>query len=286
MEDAPAQKRRVEFEFVKALSSLTRPMIRDERELARYVTTVTAFALTVALAVDVANQLALFEDWGRCLESWVETSVICLFVAMPAAYAIGRSHLDLYRTKQDAEALARTDSLTDLSNRRALIEDAEAAIAEVRSLTVFDIDRFKTYNDAYGHLVGDAVIRAVGHMLQEELGGVGLVARMGGEEFALLTSRAPIEDVVERLLAFRERLHATPILVGDVAVRVTISAGMALRQSDDGFDLLYGLADRALYEAKASGRDTFRFPASLELIVSRFASQFEPGARLATLRSA
>ena len=109
---------------------------------------------------------------------------------------------------------------------------------------------------------------------------------MGGEEFALLTSRASLEDMVERLLAFRDRLRATPILIDDVTLRVTVSAGVALRENGDGFDRLYGLADRALYEAKAAGRNQIRFPPSLEPLVNRLATRFEPASRVATLRSA
>jgi len=123
-------------------------------------------------------------------------------------------------------------------------------------------------------------------MMQEELGGVGLVARIGGEEFALLAARASLEDVVERLLIFRHRLGATPILIGDVTLRVTLSAGIALRENGDGFDRLYGLADRALYEAKAAGRNQFRFPPSLEPMVARVTARFEPATRFAPLRSA
>jgi len=271
---------------MKIFDAVARPTIRNERELVRYVALVTAFALVFALAVDVVNQLALFENWARCLWSWSVTAVVCLVVAAPIAYSIGYSHLELFRAKELAEELGRTDSLTGLSNRRALIEDAESSLAEVLALVIFDIDRFKSVNDAYGHLVGDAALRAVGRMMQEELGALGLVARIGGEEFALLTSRASLEDMVEGLLAFRDRLRATPILVGDVTLRVTVSAGIALRENGDGFDRLYGLADRALYEAKAAGRNQFRFPPSLEPLVNRHATRFEPGARIATLRSA
>ena len=85
---------------------------------------------------------------------------------------------------------------------------------------------------------------------------------------------------------FRDRLRATPILIGDVTLRVTVSAGVALRENGDGFDRLYGLADRALYEAKAAGRNQFRFPPSLEPLVNRLAARFEPASRVATLRSA
>jgi len=267
-------------------AGLARPTIRSERELVRYVALVTAAALAFALAVDVVNQLAIFDTWARCLWSWAVTSVVCLVVATPIAYAIGHAHLELFRAKELADELSRVDSLTDLANRRALIDDAEAALVDVQTLTIFDIDHFKAVNDAYGHLVGDATIRAVGRLLQEELGALGLVARVGGEEFALLTSRASIEDVVERLLAFRDRLRATPILIDDVTLRVTVSAGVALRESGDGFDRLYGRADRALYEAKAAGRNQFRFPPALEPLVNRIAARFEPASRLAALRSA
>jgi diguanylate cyclase (GGDEF)-like protein len=271
---------------MKLFAGLARPTIRNERELANYVTLVTTFALTFALAVDVVNQLALFVDWSRCLWSWSITAGICLVVATPIAYAIGHSHLELYRAKELADAMGRTDSLTGLSNRRALIEDADSAFAEVLALTIFDIDRFKSVNDAYGHLVGDAAIRAVGRMMQQELGDLGLVARVGGEEFALLTSRASLEDMVERLLAFRDRLRSTPILIDDVTLRVTISGGVAVRENGDGFDRLYGLADRALYQAKSAGRNQYCFPPSLEPLVERLTARFEPTKRVTALRSA
>jgi diguanylate cyclase (GGDEF)-like protein len=271
---------------MRLLSGVMRPRISDERELVRYVALVTAFALAFALAADIVNQLAFFESWSQCLRSWSVTAVVCTVIAAPIAYSIGHTHLELFRAKELADELGRTDSLTGLSNRRALIEDAESALAEVLALAIFDVDRFKSVNDAYGHLVGDAVLRSVGRMMQEELGGVGLVARIGGEEFALLTSRASLEKMVERLLAFRDRLRASPILIGDAALRVTLSAGVALRAEGDGFDRLYGLADRALYEAKSAGRDQFRFPPSLEPLVNRLASRFEPASRIATLRSA
>ena len=109
---------------MRVFAGVARPTIRNERELVRFVALVTAFALTVALAVDVVNQLAFFVDWTRCLWSWAVTAAVCLVVAAPIAYAFGRAHLELFRAKELADELGRTDSLTDLPNRRALIEDA------------------------------------------------------------------------------------------------------------------------------------------------------------------
>jgi diguanylate cyclase (GGDEF)-like protein len=213
---------------------------------------------------------------------------VALSVSLSAsiAYLIGSAHLELYRAKRAADALSRTDSLTGLANRRALIEAAEASLPEVLALVIFDIDRFKGVNDAYGHLAGDAVLRSVGLMMDEELGALGRVARVGGEEFALLSWGASLEELVSRLLGFRDRLRTTPILVGDLTVRVTMSAGVALREGCDNFDRLYSNADRALYEAKAAGRNCFLFPPALDPLVIRTVMRLAPAWRAANSRSA
>ena len=124
-------------------------------------------------------------------------------------------------------------------------------------------------------------------MMDEELGALGRVARVGGEEFALLSWGASLEELVSRLLGFRDRLRATPILVGDLTVRVTMSAGVALREGCDNFDQLYSHADRALYEAKAAGRTVAScFRPSSDPLVSRTVMRLAPAWRAAKSRSA
>ena len=246
------------------LGQLLRPVIRDARELARVAVRITLFTLALALAADVVNQLVFFVDWETCLRSWSITVTICVVVAAPISYAIGSAHLELYRAKLAAEVLSRTDSLTDLPNRRALIEMTEASLPRVLALTIFDIDRFKAVNDTYGHLAGDAAIRSVAQMMAQDLGDLGCVARVGGEEFAVLALGATTDELARRLVAFRDRLRATPILVGDFTIRVTVSGGVALRDNEQTFDQLYSEADRALYEAKFSGRNRIRFASASE----------------------
>jgi len=122
-------------------------------------------------------------------------------------------------------------------------------------LVIADIDRFKRVNDTYGHLAGDEVIRSVGQMMASEFGELGRVARVGGEEFALLSSGVASEILEAKIIALRDRVAATPILVHGVAVRVTISAGVAQQHTGQTFNQLYATADRALYAAKAAGRN-------------------------------
>ena len=248
----------------RIFSGIFHPTIADERGMTRYVVSVTATCVVFALAVDVVNQLSFFIDWTTCLRSWAVTVVLALVLAAPISHTIGKAHLELFRAKQLAEALGRTDQLTGLPNRRALFDAVQSKGSEILGLVIIDIDLFKRVNDAYGHHAGDVVIQTVGQAMAAELGALGLVARIGGEEFALLSSSGSLDFVASELDRFREKVGATPILVGGSAVQVTISAGLAVRRASGTFDQLFSEADGALYAAKRSGRDRVCIAASAE----------------------
>jgi diguanylate cyclase (GGDEF)-like protein len=133
------------------------------------------------------------------------------------------------------------------------------AEAHVLALVIVDIDRFKRVNDTHGHLAGDAVIKAVGEIMLAELGHLGQVARVGGEEFALLSSEVSHDNLEQKLFAFRDKVSSTRIVASGVGVRVTVSAGVALQREGETFDQLYSAADQALYVAKNAGRDRIQF---------------------------
>jgi diguanylate cyclase (GGDEF)-like protein len=267
------------------LGQFLSPVIHDNRELARFTIRITLFAVAIALSTDVAQQLAFFVDWPTCLRSWAITVATSLVISVPIAFAFGKAHFELYRAKLAADALSRTDALTELPNRRALIEMTESSLPRVLALAIFDIDRFKAVNDTYGHLTGDAAIRSVGRMMAQDLGSLGYVARLGGEEFAVLASDVATDELTRRLFDFRDRLSATPIIIGKLAVRVTISAGVALRDQDQTFDRLYSEADRALYQAKAAGRNRIQF-ASPSQLPDALAARVAPLKREAIARRA
>lgn len=171
------------------------------------------------------------------------------------AFSISHAHLELYRAKLAVELLSRTDPLTGLLNRRALLETAEGPALQVMALVIADIDRFKGVNDTYGHLAGDEVIKMVGHSMEAQLGSFGRVGRIGGEEFALVSSTPATDELISALWDFRDRIADTPIVVGTASARVTISIGVASRKDGESFIDLFAEADRALYLAKASGRN-------------------------------
>lgn len=246
------------------LRSVIQPEIRSGRELRDYVVRVTILCGTLAVAFDVINQLTFFIDWETSIRSWVVSAFIGCGIAAPVAFAIARAHLDLYRAKMTVEELSRTDPLTGLLNRRALLEQIDGSSLELLALVIVDIDRFKAVNDTHGHLAGDKVIKMVGQAMQAELGTFGRIGRIGGEEFALVSTSAEQSRLMDALWAFRDRIAATPIIAGSESFKVTISIGVAVRKDGQSFDDLFSEADRALYLAKASGRNRVASAADLE----------------------
>ncbi|MBX3602770.1 MAG: diguanylate cyclase [Rubrivivax sp.] len=154
---------------------------------------------------------------------------------------------------------ALSDPLTGLGNRRALqerfAEEAAHAAANGQPLTLVlaDLDHFKRINDTHGHAAGDAVLRDVGRLLRQGLRASDAVFRLGGEEFALLLPGADAGQAARRVQAVREALAgAAP---ARLAHAVTFSAGIAQLTAGGTLEPLMARADRALYEAKAGGRD-------------------------------
>ncbi|WP_043835753.1 PleD family two-component system response regulator [Muricoccus aerilatus] len=152
--------------------------------------------------------------------------------------------------------LAVTDSLTGLRNRRYVTRHLEGLLrASGATLLLIDVDRFKTVNDTYGHVAGDAVLKEVADRLRMHLRAVDVVARFGGEEFVVAMAHQPPDDaglVAERL---RLSICDVPIRVGDRSLDVSISIGVAVAMPECTVETLAAAADVALYRAKAKGRN-------------------------------
>jgi diguanylate cyclase (GGDEF)-like protein len=179
----------------------------------------------------------------------------------------------LQQANAHLERLSLLDELTGIANRRyfqrALVEDWRNAYEERRPLALifFDLDHFKQVNDRYGHAAGDAaLVRVARHLSKrsrksgELPRGNDLVARIGGEEFAILMTHATQERALEVAEALRSGLEKIPIELTGTTVHVTASAGVAsLVPSDsESWGTLMREADRALYAAKAAGRNCVR----------------------------
>lgn len=166
------------------------------------------------------------------------------------------------RLAQVLHAQARQDALTGVANRRVLVEVGEALLREPGAerqghvLMVVDVDHFKQVNDRHGHPLGDAVLVAITAKMQATLPKAGLVARIGGEEFAILCPRLGVERALAWANEARLGVADLGLLDGDTPVAVSISVGVAGYCLELGsFSQWFGAADAALYEAKARGRN-------------------------------
>ncbi len=170
--------------------------------------------------------------------------------------------LDKQRTEKELKRLAAADPLTPALNRRGFVERCEHILARSRlerhevSLLLFDLDHFKAINDRFGHLAGDSALIGFCEVAQSKLRPDDVFGRLGGEEFAALLNNAGHETalvVAERIRAAFNR-HA--IDYNGLSILATVSVGIAVMPSRTAtFDGLMELADKALYDAKAKGRN-------------------------------
>lgn len=155
--------------------------------------------------------------------------------------------------------LAETDGLTGLANHRrfvARLADASAR-REPLSLLMIDADHFKTINDRFGHLVGDACLKAIAEVIAAQITSASaLVARVGGEEFGVLLGDTSIEAAREAATAIRRALGRVPWrLLHSELTGVTVSIGLGAGEGPLDGTSLHARADEALYAAKRNGRD-------------------------------
>jgi diguanylate cyclase (GGDEF)-like protein/PAS domain S-box-containing protein len=165
-----------------------------------------------------------------------------------------------HEMREELERQARSDALTGLPNRRDLLARLDALLAhEPRAGTsaavlFLDLDHLKDLNDTHGHRIGDAVLVEVGRRITATLRSDDVVGRIAGDEYVvLLPSLAAAEDAWHVADAIHERL-ATPVVVDDVRVRVSVSIGLTIARPGDRSEDVLHRADVALYRAKEAGR--------------------------------
>ena len=177
------------------------------------------------------------------------------------------SKSEISNLQQSLEAIraeSLTDPLTGLGNRKYFDRSIDMAVqnalvtGEPLSLLMFDIDHFKSFNDSYGHLTGDQVLRLVGLSLKQTIKGQDITARYGGEEFAVvlpntaLRQALTVADHIRRAVMSKELKKKS---TGEILGRVTISVGVSMLKPGDDTDALIERADACLYAAKRNGRN-------------------------------
>lgn len=158
------------------------------------------------------------------------------------------------------EELAHVDELTGVLNRRGFQRELARARSYVERygvpvmLVLADLDHFKQINDSHGHLAGDAVLRGVARLLQGNVRASDVVARVGGDEFALLLWHADLASAAQALIKMQQRLGAARIDHAGQSFVIEASLGLAPVSANQSADEIYAEADRSLYAAKTYRR--------------------------------
>lgn len=191
---------------------------------------------------------------------------VCAFDSAPRRFTVRDAELitkfaELVMNQLELRNLANTDFLTEVFNRRSFVSALDRELARVRrtgmasAVAFLDIDHFKRVNDNFGHPVGDHVLHEFAGILSKQCRQNDLVARLGGEEFAVLLTDSDLDAA--RIWADRIRtLVGENRFGGETPVRITVSVGLVeLNEELTNCDSVMSIADRALYDAKRQGRN-------------------------------
>lgn len=224
--------------------------------LSRSLWTTIAAVLLNFVVYQIFGRLGLFavtlppDPWADCVVTMFVAGPICFL----AYYTVGGAIMALAISRDAFERLSRTDPLTGLLNRRAFTE-AVAAFRLPYVIAVIDIDRFKAINDTHGHGAGDTVLIEVAAELRVAFGSDALLARLGGEEFGVVMPDRGRDAGLAMLDQARSILEHRAFLVAGQQITVTFSAGLSRAGGEQGYSVLLTDADKALYLAKAAGRN-------------------------------
>jgi two-component system cell cycle response regulator len=218
-----------------------------------YVVKFGDYLFTIPLVVEKNLQVAKLYKENEKLRMEIER----------ALDEVWRKNLQLEESLKLVEEMAATDALTGLYNRRHFNRVLDQMFAESErmdtdlSCVMIDLDGYKQLNDTHGHAVGDQLLSSAGKIISANMRRMDVAARYGGDEFVLLLPHATPEDAARVMQRIREEFGQSSATLLKRKEPVTMSAGVSSRKKNlpGGSEQLLALADSALYEAKAQGRN-------------------------------
>ncbi|AKJ30000.1 GGDEF domain-containing protein [Caldimonas brevitalea] len=200
---------------------------------------------------------------GRSVATALAATAVCVLSVAPlTGYVVLKLLYELERSRQTIRQLAITDELTGSFNRRHFREVGEVELLRARrygtplALILIDADHFKRVNDTHGHQCGDVLLREISLACRATLRSTDLLARLGGEELAVLLPQTDLAGALAMAERIRQEVARLALAWRDETVEATISLGVAaLRPEMTSLDALLHEADVALYDAKRSGRN-------------------------------
>lgn len=257
-----------ENERVKQAGDRVQTTIKEVNTIVSNVKDATSkYNSTLSDVSDKLTKKASHEEIQKAVKMVMADTQVMIAQNQQLEEQLSRSSQAMKEMQRDLEQVRKeslTDSLTNLANRKAFDAEIRRIAHEMSeggqtfSLVMMDIDYFKSFNDNYGHQVGDQVLRLVARTLIEGVKGRDMASRFGGEEFALILPETntqgalKVADSLRRAVAGKEVINRN---TGDKLGRITLSGGVAQYLPGEDIDDLIARADAALYTAKHNGRN-------------------------------
>lgn len=227
------------------------------------------FAMTASVSVVALISTDLPPDLYR--RSIHAALFIPMLISPPVSLLVGRLNFRNYLLHRKVEWLADHDEMTGLLNRRAfgsasakmLHQQTGTAKGRPVVLLLADIDNFKRVNDSLGHDAGDQAIRHVTQILTKLSPEGAVIARLGGEEFAILTDWISLADARRLAETIRHTVEQSPYVYQGETVSLTLSLGVAIGSRSENIGSILQRADKQLYHAKGEGRNAYSIASTL-----------------------
>lgn len=231
---------------------------------------ITAISVVISVVITWASVSLLAPAQHNMTFALKMATTVPLIAAPVTSWPLMGLFLKVHQLEAQMRRLALIDSLTGLANRRHFLEQAETHLVQaIRtqhpvSVIMIDIDHFKRINDTFGHAAGDNILKQFSSHLQQLCRDSDLVGRLGGEEFAVLLPDTDCEAAAQFCQRLHQEIHGLSLSENDQPVSITVSAGVKCFSGQRSsvtplsLDRLLSEADRALYQAKAAGRDQTR----------------------------
>lgn len=205
-------------------------------------------------------------SFASLTESQIKTYIakdilIPLFIATPLFYILLSKIYELSIARQELIQISREDQLTRLLNRRAFFElvtefeRSSAAGSVGLALMIIDVDYFKKINDTFGHQAGDQALKSIADAITSVSPTSSLVARLGGEEFAVVLNSADESEISELAEAIRKSVSDIHFAPNGYPTHLSVSIGVCIGTSRSSFNEIFLSADQKLYESKSKGRN-------------------------------
>lgn len=247
-------------------STLRQNVINDiQKILLGFCISIPFFTLlSILISKKFTNELNVFLSFFKQMnesESEIDLADLKLREFFELGKATNRMIARRREAEEKLELLSRTDPLTGLSNRRDMVEKIHLEVKRAtRSGTVFsflliDIDHFKQVNDTFGHEAGDTILQKVSDLLRGAARQTDSISRWGGEEFLVLLPNADAQGAVATAEKFRQLVLNTIFSVQGQNIQITLTLGVSMWRIGRTYEQVIGMADAALYQGKASGRN-------------------------------